>query len=247
MGIVANIWRHPIKSHGREALEEVVLRAGQAMPWDRHWAIAHEDSDADGSGWARCLNFSRGARAPQLAAIHATLDVDARQLTLTHPDLDDLVFWPDDTPDAAVAWSKPLVPDGRVQPARLVRAASQAMTDSKWPSVSILNLASLRDLSNKAGMTLDMRRFRGNIWLDGLAPWQEFDWIGKTIRIGNVTFDIREPIERCLHTHDNPETGARDGNTLTVLQSQWGHKNFGVFGAVTQDGDIRLGDKIEVL
>lgn len=247
MAEVANIWRHPIKSHGREALESVSLSAGQALPWDRHWAIAHEGSDADGSEWVRCLNFSRGARAPQLAAIEAQLSPENKQLTLRHPARPDLVFWPDDAPQAVVDWAKPLVPEGRVQPARLVRATTQAMTDSRWPSVSILNLASLRALSERAGMDLDPRRFRGNIWLDGLEPWEEFNWVGRTLRIGDVTFDIKERIERCQHTHDNPETGERDGNTLTMLETHWGHRDFGVFGAVLNDGDIKIGDTAEVL
>ena len=46
---VTEIWRHPVKSHGREALETVTLTAGQTMPGDRVWAVAHEASTADGS------------------------------------------------------------------------------------------------------------------------------------------------------------------------------------------------------
>ena len=48
-GKVTSIWRHPIKSHGREELDEVTLAAGQTMPGDRMWAIAHENSKADNS------------------------------------------------------------------------------------------------------------------------------------------------------------------------------------------------------
>ena len=63
---VTDIFRHPLKSHGREALKEVTLSQGAAMPWDRHWAVVHEASKADGSGWASCANFSRGSKAPLL-------------------------------------------------------------------------------------------------------------------------------------------------------------------------------------
>ena len=38
---VAALWRHPIKSHGREALQTVALTAGQTMPFDRTWAVMH--------------------------------------------------------------------------------------------------------------------------------------------------------------------------------------------------------------
>ncbi len=66
---VAALWRHPIKSHGREALKNVSLTEGQTMPWDRRWAVAHDAAKADGSEWAECMNFSRGAKAPSLMAM----------------------------------------------------------------------------------------------------------------------------------------------------------------------------------
>ena len=31
-GLVSSLWRHPIKSHGRESLDAVTLIAGQTMP-----------------------------------------------------------------------------------------------------------------------------------------------------------------------------------------------------------------------
>ena len=72
MATVAALWRHPIKGHGRETLDRVTLTEGQTMPFDRRWAIAHEAARADGSEWAPCAEFSRGAKVPALMAIDAT-------------------------------------------------------------------------------------------------------------------------------------------------------------------------------
>ena len=60
MAHVASLWRHPIKSHGREKLDAVTLIEGQTMPWDRHWAVTHEDSKwvADDPRWIMCRNFT---------------------------------------------------------------------------------------------------------------------------------------------------------------------------------------------
>ena len=33
---LTQMWRFPIKSHGREALTEAQLAPGQTLPWDRH-------------------------------------------------------------------------------------------------------------------------------------------------------------------------------------------------------------------
>ena len=71
---VAALWRHPIKGHGREALECVTLTEGRTIPWDRRWAVAHEMSKADGTEWAPCANFSRGAKTGTLMAIAAKVD-----------------------------------------------------------------------------------------------------------------------------------------------------------------------------
>ena len=46
---VTALWRHPIKSHGREALTRARLTAGATMPWDRTWAVAHDAARTDSS------------------------------------------------------------------------------------------------------------------------------------------------------------------------------------------------------
>ena len=56
-GTVSGLWRHPIKSHGREALSQVTVIPGQTMPGDRVWAVAHEAAKTDGSNWAPLFQF----------------------------------------------------------------------------------------------------------------------------------------------------------------------------------------------
>ena len=67
-GRLAHIYRHPIKGHGREALASVRLSTGACLPFDRHWAVAHEAARLE-PGWNPCVNFARGAKAPELMAI----------------------------------------------------------------------------------------------------------------------------------------------------------------------------------
>ena len=35
-GTLTRIDRHPIKSHGRESLAAIDVKAGHTLPWDRH-------------------------------------------------------------------------------------------------------------------------------------------------------------------------------------------------------------------
>jgi uncharacterized protein YcbX len=245
-GSGTHLCRHPIKSHGREALEVVTLEAGKTMPWDRVWAVAHERSKADNSAWAPCANFSIGAKAPGLMAINARVDEATGHVSLTHPDLPDLTVDPDVEPDRLIDWARPVMPEGRAASARVLRVPGRGMTDTDFPSVSIGNLATHRAIEHKIGHDLSEKRWRLNIWLDGLAPWEEFDWLGQEVEIGTVQFMIKERIRRCKATTANPDTGQRDADTLGVLSS-WGHQDMGVYAEVTQSGVIAAGDKVRVI
>lgn len=243
-GRVAHIWRHPIKSHGREALRRVAVTAGTSLPWDRTWAVLHEAAKADGDGWAPCVNFSRGSKAPALMAINAALDETTGQVTLTHPDLPDLSFHPDADAARFLDWVHPLMPTDRASSTSIRRIRGRGMTDTDYPSISLAGLSSLRALSDKAGQSLDPRRFRVNFWIEGLGPWQEFEWIGREITIGGVTFRAEDRIERCLATAANPETGRRDADTLGALESGWGHRDFGVYLTAVTSGEVALDDEV---
>lgn len=244
---VSALWRHPIKGHGREALTGVTLAAGQAMPWDRRWAVAHELARLTEGEWAPCTNFSIGAKAPALMAINAQVDETAELVTLSHPDRPDLTFDPDRDALAFLDWVRPLMPANRAQSVRLFRLDGRGVTDTDYPSVSLLNLASNADLAERMGAEVSPLRWRCNIHLDGLAPWAEFDLVGRTLRIGAAELQVREPIRRCMATTANPATGARDLDTLGALNTNWNHQDFGIYAEVTRTGAIAVGDRIEVL
>lgn len=244
---VRALWRHPIKSHGREAMERVALLAGRTIPWDRRWAVAHEAARIDGTAWARCANFSIGAKIPALTAINAACDQASGLVTLSHPRLPDLTFDPDHEPQALLDWIRPLMPEDRARSSRIVRVDGRGMTDTDYPSVSLVNLASHADLSARMGRDLSPLRWRCNIHFDGLPPWSELDLVGRRLRIGNAELAVREPIVRCKATTANPATGTRDADTLAALRTHLGHQNFGIYAEVTQGGDVALGDTVQVL
>ncbi|SPF77797.1 MOSC domain-containing protein [Pseudoprimorskyibacter insulae] len=240
---VTEIWRHPIKSHGREAIDRVALSEGQTLPYDRLWAVAHEASDADGTKWATCHGFSRGSQAPELAAIWASLDEASERITLTHPKRSPLTFHPDTESDKLIDWTRGFIPEGRAQSARIVRGQTTGFPDTE-STITIGNMSSHRAVEQWFGRPLSIHRWRCNIWVDGLAPWEEFDWMDRDIQIGSAVLRVVERTDRCLHTAANPETGRRDVDTLALLD-HWNHRDFTVRAQVVTAGVVAKGDTVQ--
>lgn len=221
------------------------------MPWDRHWAVTHDASkfDPDDPRWVMCRNFMIGVATPKLTGIWATLDEATETITLRHADLPNLTFRPDDPDGVAhfLAWVEPLCPADKRTPTGIISVKDRGMTDSAYPSVSIFNAASHAQVEDFVGAPIERERWRGNIWLDGAAPWEEFEWTGRDLRIGTAHLRVQEPIRRCMATAGNPRTGERDMDLLAVLREVWDHQHFGVYAEVVKSGVVALGDSYEVL
>jgi len=64
---------------------------------------------------------------------------------------------------------------------------------------------------------LPMTRFRPNVVVSGAEPWAEDDWVGRRLRIGEVTFRAVKPCDRCVVTTTDQETGERGREPLRTL------------------------------
>jgi uncharacterized protein YcbX len=244
---LAAICRHPVKSAGYEELAAVELAEGRPMPWDRTWAVAHAAAPfaADPDGWQPKMAFLRGWAEGSLMAIRARFDEASRTLHLTHPARPPFEGLMPAAGAALVDWLRPLWPANRPEPVRLVvRRDGGALSDVPEPWVSVASLASNRALGQRLGMALSIHRWRANLWLEGLAPWEEFDLVGREIRIGPVRLRVEERIGRCRATCANPESGRMDADTLGALEDGYGHQDFGVYARVIGGGRVALGDPV---
>lgn len=249
-GRLAHIRRHPIKSAGGEDLDRVTLTAARRLPGDREWAVLTDagernaqtsQQDGEPDRWLPKSCFLRGVQAPGMQAIIGGWSDG--QLVLRQPTQDDLTIDPATDGDRLIDWLRPFWPADAPPPTRLVRGAG-IWTDQKWPWISILSLASLADLESRTGQPLGLHRWRGNLWVDGWAPWAERDLIGRILRIGDTELRVTAPVGRCDATCANTETGTRDIDMLATLESLYGHTDFGIFAEVVTGGDITLGDEV---
>jgi uncharacterized protein YcbX len=90
-----------------------------------------------------------------------------------------------------------------------------SLADRPRRYVSIINLASVRALGDFIGAAIDPARFRMNVWIDGLAPFAELDWVSghpdtRDIEAGSVRLRVDEVCVRCRAIEANPQSGEYD-------------------------------------
>lgn len=245
-GTLSAIYRYPVKGLGPELLDRAALAPGRHLAGDRRWAVAHGSSKWDPAApiFVSRRNFVQTAMSPELAATE--LSSDGGVLTLIAPDREPLSADPDEPAGAALitAWLEGLVGHRQPGPYRLASLPGGALTDTEDGHLSLLSDVSLRALSQAAGRPLERRRFRGNLWIDGLAPWEEFDLVGREVSLGGVRLRVTGRIDRCSAPAANPATGARDIDVVAVLRDRWEHIDFGVHAQVIEGGEIALGDSL---
>lgn len=112
----------------------------------------------------------------------------------------------------------------------------------------IIGQASLDQLNSRMGEALPMHRFRPNLVFTGGEPHAEDLW--REFRVGDVNFRGVKLCARCVFTTIDQETGEKGPEPLRTLATyrKQGHKIlFGQNLVALSGGEIRVGDRIEVL
>ena len=112
-------------------------------------------------------------------------------------------------------------------------------------SVSLLNIQSINDFEKKTNKKIETSIFRGNICIDGVEPWKEREWIGKTIKINNVLFRVEKNIPRCVAINLKPKTDDNSFNLLQLLKKNYNHFDMGIYLTALDDGEISIGNTID--
>jgi len=207
-----------------------------------------------------------GSRFGPLVRIRASFDPETNVLGLTFPDgeVAEATAVPDGETVVTSFWGRPVA--GREvrgpwteaisrfadRPLRMMRPDRPGDASDSWPA-SLVSTGSLAELARHAGVdgSVDARRFRMLIEVDGCGPHEEDTWIGRAVRVGDAVIHVREPDSRCVVTTRDPKTGVRDLDTLGVISGYRGRRNgkkidFGVYADVERPGTIRVGDTVEL-
>jgi uncharacterized protein YcbX len=245
---VTALYRYPVKGLTAESMERVELTAGECMPFDRAYAIENGPGRFD-PGAPRHLpkiTFLMLMRDERLATLRSAFDDRTHTLTVSRGGKP-VVSGRLDTPlgrqlieQFIAAYMKAEL---RGAP-KIVSAPGHSFSDVAAKCVHIVNLASVRELERATGRKVDPLRFRANVYLDGLAPWAELDWVDTEIGVGPVRLQVFTRTQRCAATNVDPGTAARDMAIPAVLTRTWGHQDFGVYATVVTGGSVSLGASV---
>ena len=259
---------YPLKSGRAIPVESASVRL-DGLAGDRRFMIVEPDGRCITQRELQML--ARVEATPVGESLH--LEMEGRQLFASFEPEDrlDVMIW--DTPvNAAVADEavNEALSDWFARPVKLVHmdAAAHRAEGEEWAGspvpvrfadgfpVLVTTTGSLADLNrtlvSKGQEPVGMDRFRTNILVTCEEPWQEDFW--ETIEIGGITFDLVKPCARCIMITQDQMTGERiGGNPIQGLAEKRMSADrrvpgvlFGWNAVPRGEGDIRLGDAVEV-
>lgn len=248
---IASLQRYPVKGLSPEPLTQITLTKGDYFPGDRLFAIENGPAgfDPDSPQHQPKIKFLMLMRNESLARLKTryldsitTLFIEQGGREVARGDLS--------TPQgrlAIEAYFRRFMPKELRGPPKVLAAPDGfRFTDSRRGFVSLINLASVRELENVVGAPVDPLRFRGNIHIEGLAPWAEFDLVGQVLTApSGLRLKVTKRIERCAATNVDPDTGIRDLEIPKSLMKAYGHFDCGIYAEVLDGGAIESGDSLD--
>ena len=258
IGHVGSLWRYPVKSmRGEEVQQAFVGFAG--VYGDRLYAF-HDGGAMPGLPYLtgreqeRMLLYQPRFRHPQSAMNPPNLS-EAESLspglTPMYGSIADLMV------DVATPANRVLAIDDPVLITELsaglddkrslsLTRSDRALTDCR--PVSVFSLQTMQQIGQEAGLNLDKRRFRANVYADLLmAGFAENALLGRRLQFGaKAVIAVIGQDPRCKMITLDPDTAEARPEVLRVVAQNHGG-NAGLYGAVLTEGVVRAGDAIDLL
>ena len=259
MAHVVALYRYPIKGFTPEPCKQITVLEDGRIAGDRVLGFCFANSSAEDTAWSSKHEFVALVNTPKLARLKLNFDHHALTLQIS---LDNTILLTATLHErehiahvladyVGQLSDNPLHLKPERLPLRLVGdGISPRYQDNAAGHISLHSRESLRTVANAIGVTtLDERRFRSNIVIEGVTAWDELHWVGQKVRIGRLIFEVVMVKTRCLATHANPDTGERDVSLLKTLTHTFGQEK-PTFAVALQligcGGQLAVGDEISL-
>ena len=250
-GHLVSITRYVVKGLSGEAMARLKVAAGRGVPLDRRYALALPDTQFDPADPVPQpkTKFAMLARNEAMARYRSRYDEADEMLHLEGEGVPSLSasLASEDGRAAVAAAIGDLLADEVGGALRVVAAPGHRFTDvsvvsaAMMEAISLINLGSVRALAVAIGREVDARRFRGNLLVDGLPAWAEFDRLDQEISIGGLRFRVVRRTKRCPATEVDPDTAQRNMRVPAELVRHFGHPDMGVYLQALEDGVLEPG------
>jgi len=250
---VQQIWRYPVKSLQGESLDSTEIT--DVIPGDRGWGIIDNQT-------GHLLSAKRVPRLlegqARIIRDHCVLTIDSNEFSSEEDKINEKLS---DWLERPVTLSKPNTGETRNIEIEWDDGTAEILQDPDvfefstapgwfFDSSSSLNLmgsATLDFLEKRVGPgSGDVRRFRPNLLVQTEKPFEENDWVGKSLRIGTAEAFVKKRTDRCIVITRGIGEFSASRSTLRFL-SDHHDREAGISMNPTQPGVIRTGDVVEVL
>ena len=142
--------------------------------------------------------------------------------------------------DTLTQWIRSLSPDlGQLT----LETLATGFTDEREAYISLLNRSTITAIAEATDTSDYPERYRGNLLIDGVDPFEELSWVGRTLQIGKATFEVVEPIVRCRATEYDWH-GTRTTDFLDRLDRQLDTDVCGLFLRSLDNSEIVESDQL---
>jgi uncharacterized protein len=256
--IISSINYCPVKSVSFQTIEKCEIKKGVGIIGDRIFAFA-KDLEADKAllfekspeerkgKWNKVLTLKN---SPVLNKYNFLFKEN--KLSLTFKDKEILTINASELSERQLLSNKVIELENSLkEPIVLMKNEESPFFDTSISnkvdfinSVSLLNTQSINDFQKKINEKVEVSRFRGNICIDGIKPWEEQEWVGKIIKINNVSFKVEKKIPRCVAINLKPQTDDNSLNLLQALKKTYNHFDMGIYLTALDDGKINIGNSV---
>jgi uncharacterized protein YcbX len=250
-GRIAALFQYPIKGFTPQKVDSAALVAGQAFPGDRLFAVEDGPSGFDprDPSFIPKQRFAVLAKMAEVAKARTHYDLDSGRLTASAAGVAPLevTLEDEDGRNAFCEWLGVVLGETPNGALRVLDGVGHRFLDDPRGHVSIINLASVREISERVGRALDPLRFRANLYVEDWPAWSENAWAGREMRLGAAEARVLAPITRCAAPSVDPTTAVRDVDVVAEIHRWFGHLLCGIYVQVTRSGVIANNDCAELV
>ena len=246
----------PVKSLSFQSINSCNIKKKLGMPNDRIFAFSRGvDPEKtkllqENPNERKLNNFLTLKNSPVLNKYNFIYENN--KLTLTR-DEKNIISISTDNPEERSLLSEKLIEleSSLIKPISLLKNSDFPFYDTShsnniFNSMSLINLNSIKEFEKKINQNVELQRFRANFYVDGIDAWEERNWIGKTIKINNVSFKVEKNIPRCVAINLKPQSDDNSFNLLQLLKKNYNHFDMGIYLTALDDGEINIENTIDL-